>query len=262
MNNAANNGYGERYYRVLHAANDLKYFSVKIKESDLAIAVDRKSYSDSLLSLCQQELHGVRRQLEDYIKRHPEFMTSFVPLPLMLGAPEIACRMAAAAEKAGVGPMAAVAGAIAQSLGQALENQVEEVMVENGGDIYLRSKSDRVIAIFAGSSPFTYKIGIRVEPGESPLGICTSSATVGPSISLGRADAAVIKAYPAELADAVATQAGNLVQSKDDLIKAIDYAKAIQGVSGVLLIQGDSMAAWGNIEIIPLKGRQKNEGSK
>lgn len=262
MNDAANSAYGERNYRALHRAKDLKYFYLKIKESDLAIAVDQNSYSDSLLHLCRQELLSLRKQLEEYIARYPEFGNSFVPLPLRSKAPEIVSRMSLAAEKAGVGPMAAVAGAIAQSLGQILENRVQEIVVENGGDIYLRSKSDRVIAIFAGDSPFTYQIGIRVEPEETPLGICTSSATVGHSISLGRADAAVIKAYPAELADAVATQAGNLVLSQDDLIKATDYARAIPGVSGVLLIKGDSMAAWGKIELVALRRGQRNESSE
>ncbi len=262
MENKANNGYGDRTYRLLHRAKDLQYFPLKIKESDLAIAVDRKSYSNSLLALCRTELLGMRRQLEDYIKECPHFMSSFTPIPLIPGAPEIVCRMAAAAAKAGVGPMAAVAGAIAQSLGKVLANRACEVMVENGGDIYLSTASDRVIAIFAGPSPFTYKIGIKVLARESPLGICTSSATVGPGISFGKADAAVIKAYPAELADAVATQAGNLVKSRDDLITAIDYAKNIQGVTGALLIQGEDMAAWGNMEIVPLKRRQIDEGSE
>jgi ApbE superfamily uncharacterized protein (UPF0280 family) len=122
--------------------------------------------------------------------------------------------MAEAASIAGVGPMAAVAGAVASFLGQVLGSCSREVIVENGGDIYLRSAHERVVAVFAGDSPFSYKIGLRVKPEDTPAGICTSSGTVGHSLSFGNADAVVIKGESAILADAVATQAGNLIKSK------------------------------------------------
>ncbi|MDD2620196.1 MAG: UPF0280 family protein [Syntrophomonadaceae bacterium] len=252
MKSIHDEGYEQRNYRLLHKAKDLRYFHVKIDETDLAIGVDAMSYNDSLISLCRKRVIALRADLENYIALYPEYRTSLVPLEIMPQAPEIAVRMAQAAAQAGVGPMAAVAGAFARSVGELLEEQVKDVIVENGGDIYLNSSQDRIIAIFAGKSCFSYKTGIWVRAAEGPLGICTSSGTVGPSFSLGKADAAVIKAKPAELADAVATQAGNLVQNKNDLIKAIDYAKNINGVSGALLIKDDKLAAWGEIEIMPI----------
>lgn len=241
----------KRNYRSLHEAKDLYYFQVSLKETDLAIGVDKASYSNSLLAWCDTEVRRLRGELETYISLHPEFRTSFEPLPLLPGAPPLAVIMAQAAYQAGVGPMAAVAGAFAQAIGQKLRNQVRDVIVENGGDIYLDSSADRLVSVFAGQSKFSYKIAIKVLAAESPLGICTSSGTVGPSISLGKADAVVIKGTNAALADAVATGAANLIQTKEDLMLAVDYVQTVKGITGILAIKDDLMAAWGNIEIVP-----------
>ena len=254
--------YVKRDYRLLHTASDLCYFNIKVKESDLAIGVDTESYSDSLVAFCEKELFKVRGDIESYISLHPEFKSSLVPSELLPGAPAIGVEMAKAARQAGVGPMAAVAGAVAEYIGKKLNNYTREVIIENGGDIYINSSRDRKIAVFAGNSSFSNKIAIQVKPRECPLSICTSSGTVGHSLSFGKADAAVIKGRPAALADAVATMAGNLVKSKADLIKAIDYAKAIPGVSGILVIKDDNMAAWGDIEITPVARRNTNESSQ
>jgi len=242
----------KRNYRSLHEAKDLYYFQVGLKETDLAIGVDQTSYSSSLLSLCEKEVRNLRGDLETYIGIHPEFRSSFEPLALLPGAPTLAVIMAQAAFQAGVGPMAAVAGAFAQAVGQKLRTQVRDVIVENGGDIYLDSSVDRLVSVFAGYSKFSYKIAIRVRADESPLGICTSSGTVGPSISLGKADAVVIKGTNAALADAVATGAANRIQTEGDLMRAVEYVKTIKGITGILAIKDDRMAAWGNIEIVPV----------
>ncbi|WP_054695938.1 UPF0280 family protein [Syntrophomonas palmitatica] len=246
------NNYVDRDYRLLHGSKDLKYFNIKVKESDLAIGVDADACNDSLVSLCLRELKRLRSELEYYIEMHPEFKTSFVPIELFPTAPEIARIMGTAALLAGVGPMAAVAGAIAQQIGQMLTQYSREVIVENGGDIYLRSYHERVIAVFAGQSKFSNHIGIKVNPGGQALGICTSSGTVGPSISLGTADAVLIKAGSAALADAAASRAGNQVKTGKDLLKAIEAAQEIAGIMGILVIKDEQMAAWGDIEIVPI----------
>ncbi|MFA7148193.1 MAG: UPF0280 family protein [Syntrophomonadaceae bacterium] len=247
--------YVNRTYRSLHQAGDMHYFNLRIRQSDLAIGVDRESYSDSLIPLCRKELIRLRAELEDYINLQPEFLTSLVPLKLLPGAPELARQMAQAAALAGVGPMAAVAGTFSQALGEKLNTCCQECVVENGGDIYLHSQRERSVAVFAGPSTFSYKIAIRIRPEETPLGICTSSGTVGPSLSFGKADAVVIKARDVSLADAVATAAANLVKTEDDLIKALELAKNINGVAGILAIKNDKLAAWGEIEIISLTAR-------
>lgn len=243
--------YSQRNYRGLYRASDLAYFQVKLKETDLAIAVDRKSFTAELIEMAEKEVIKLRGDLESYIALHPEFKTSFFPVVALPGAPPIARVMIAASARAGVGPMAAVAGAIAEAVGRCLERHVREVIVENGGDIYISTGRERKIAVFAGESPFSNRIAVKVKPRESPLGICTSSGTVGPSVSLGRADAAVIKSRDAALADAVATGAGNLVRDAGDLVKGLEYARSIEGVNGVLLVKGKEMAAWGEMEIAP-----------
>lgn len=253
--------YVNRTYRSLHRAADMHYFNIRVKQSDLAIGVDLPSYSDSLLPLCQKELIRMRGELEDYIKVHPEFMTSLIPVKLLPGAPGLAQKMALAAVKAGVGPMAAVAGVLAQAMGEVLMTRCQEYVIENGGDIYISTLRPRSVAVFAGPSPFSYKIGIKIHPAEGPLSVCTSSGTVGPSLSFGKADAVVIKASDAALADAVATGAANRVKSENDLIKAIDYVKNISEVAGILAIKNDKLAAWGAIELEPLTGRSENESS-
>ncbi|MGI6434945.1 MAG: UPF0280 family protein [Syntrophomonadaceae bacterium] len=250
-------GYVIRDYRTCHEGQDLRYFQVQVKQSDLAIGVDLNSYSDSLLSLCRNQLIKLRSDIEDYILRQPLFQTTLLPIPLLPGAPEIVKRMSRAANRATVGPMAAVAGTIAEMMGEKLSISSREVVVENGGDIYLKTGRERMVAIFAGQSRFSYRIGIRIAGSEDAIGICTSSGTVGHSLSLGRADAVVIKADSAALADAVATGAGNMVESKADLMKAIAYAQNIPGVIGVLAIKDDQLAAWGQMEIAPIEKEEK-----
>jgi hypothetical protein len=262
MDKRARHDYVTRDYRAWHEGANLKYYRIKIRESDLAIGVDQQSYTDSLVSLSHQELARVRADLEDYIRLQPEFRTALEPLSLLAGAPDIVRIMSQAAWAAGVGPMAAVAGAISQRLGETLLEHCREVVVENGGDIFLHSESDRIIAVFAGASKFTGKIGIKIKAGETPAGVCTSSGTVGPSLSFGRADAVVIKAASAALADAAATAAANRVKTAGDLIKAIDLARDIKNITGILAIKDDTMGAWGDIEVVPLDRRNKGESSK
>lgn len=245
-------GYVNRDYRSWHEGHHLHYFKVQVKQSDLAIGVDMESYSDSLVTLCRNRLIKLRSELEEYIKLQPLFQTSLLPITLRADAPHIAKMMSQAAHQARVGPMAAVAGAIAEMVGDHLTACCQQVVVENGGDIYLKSNEDRIVAVFAGESRFSYRIGIKIAGSEQARGICTSSGTVGHSLSLGRADAVVIRADSASLADAVATGAGNMVGCKAELIKAVDFAREIPGVHGVLAIKSDQLAAWGEMEITPL----------
>jgi ApbE superfamily uncharacterized protein (UPF0280 family) len=190
-----------------------------------------------------------REELEQYIGLHPFFAASFEPVTVGKEAPAIVRAMAHAAALAGVGPMAAVAGAIAQMVGEDLAALSKEVIVENGGDNYIRSASDRVVSIYAGNSPMSGKVGLLVHATETPLGICTSSGTVGPSISLGKADAAVVVAASAALADAAATAVGNAVFTTDDIPHALEIAQRINMLIGTVIIKDDHMGVWGKLEI-------------
>lgn len=242
----------ERIYRSLFRQDDLVHFQVVVRQTDLDIGVRRERFSPDLARWVEEMVREQRDLLEKYIHDDPAFLHSLSPCPVRAGAPPMAVAMAEAAEKAGTGPMAAVAGAFAQHVGRELARRSRDVIVENGGDIYLRSVTKRRIGIYAGSSPLSNKVALEIRPEETPLGICTSSGTVGPSLSLGRADAAVILAPCAVLADAVATAAGNMVQDKEDVQRAVEFAAGIQGVAGAVVIKDDRMAAWGNIKLVPL----------
>jgi ApbE superfamily uncharacterized protein (UPF0280 family) len=151
--------------------------------------------------------------------------------------------------------MAAVAGAFAQAAGEFLAAYSTEVIVENGGDIYMYTTKDRIVGIYAGPhSPYTGVMGIKIAAGQQPLGICTSSGTVGPSFSYGKADAAIILATDALLADAAATALGNRVQTPEDVGPAVEFAATLPGVSGALAICGRALAAWGAVELADLGG--------
>ena len=193
-----------------------------------------------------------RRQIQDAIIRRQEFLTSFRPIASDSRDHPVAYRMIEAARKAGVGPMAAVAGAVAEFVGRSLMPFTPEVIVENGGDIFICAKRPILVGINAGESAFTGKLGIRIGPTGIPIGVCTSSATVGPSTSLGKADAATVIAYDVSLADAVATGMGNLVKTEMDLKPAVQWAIGIEGVISALTIIGDKIAVAGNIELAPI----------
>jgi hypothetical protein len=239
--------YEPRTYRHLIKDTDLVSFRVVVKETDLYLRARKNLHRQTLAAI--QEY---RNSLEDYIRSHPLFMHSLEPLEVDQQAPRIAKMMAGAAWAAGVGPMAAVAGAMAELVGGNLLEYSDEVIVENGGDIFIKTLKKRLVGIYAGDSPFSGKLAIEIGPEKTPMGICTSSGTVGPSLSLGLADAAIVLSSSAALADAAATAIGNLVKSPDDIPSALEHGQAVNGVTGILLIAGEQMGVWGDITLIRL----------
>jgi len=239
--------YKERDYRRRMEAEDLVSFRVMIRETDLWISAVTDLHEEA-----RRHLRERRRRLEQYILGHPEFLTAMAPLPVDPEAPPLVREMAAAGEAAGVGPMAAVAGAVAEAVGKALRSQSPEIIIENGGDIFLVSKRERIISIEAGASPFSRRIGIRIGKERSPLGICTSSGTVGHSVSYGKSDAVCVLAPSAALADEAATAAGNRVAGPEEIQGALDFLAQLPGITGGVVIAGDRMGAWGEVELVKL----------
>ncbi|UCD53301.1 MAG: UPF0280 family protein [Phycisphaerales bacterium] len=189
-----------------------------------------------------------RRVLEDYIARHGEFQTSLVPLELHAGAPLVAQRMARAARRVGVGPMAAVAGAMAQCAAEAaLRAGVQEVIVENGGDIYLKATGPVTIGLDAGTAKLADRLAFALSAEETPISICSSSGKMGHSMSLGRCDLATVVARDAALADAAATMAANLVTTVSDVDHAVERIADIEGIDGVLIVKDDRIGLAGQL---------------
>jgi len=233
-----------RSYRHWIEGKDLVPFDVTVKETDLYIRA-----SSNLQRKAHRLVLKYRYQLEGYIKRNPAFQKSLEPLPISENAPAIVRQMAEAGEKAGVGPMAAVAGAIAECVGRELLTFSPEIIVENGGDIFIKTVRKRTVGVYAGESPLTGKIGLEIEAGDTPLGICTSSGTVGHSMSLGRADAVVVLSASTALADAAATAIGNRVNQSTDIDAAIEFGRNIGGLKGIVIIVGKSVGAWGDVNL-------------
>jgi len=239
--------YEERTYRNLIKTDDLVKFEVIVKETDLLVRAERDLSNET-----REFVLKYRRQIEAYIEANPEFQRSLIPLKEDPYAPEIVREMIRTSRLAQVGPMAAVAGAMAESVSKDLLKLSKEVIVENGGDIYLATSRERTIGIFASDSPLSLKIGIVIGPEDFPLGVCTSSGTVGHSLSFGKADAVCILSKSATLADAAATAIGNIVKEKKDIELGLERGKEIEGVLGMLIIVGEKMGVWGNIKLIQL----------
>jgi uncharacterized protein len=242
----------ERKYRAW-TDSDLTQHSLAVGETDLALLLPPGLWNETLSAGLRDYIIEERRNLQAWIMEFPEFAASHQPLVLPAAAPPLARWMAEAAAAAQVGPMAAVAGCFAELSGRFLmrHHDVTEVIVENGGDIFICSSQPRTVAVYAGeNSPFRNKLAIRLQPSQMPCGVCTSSGTIGPSFSYGVADAALIVAADAALADAAATAAGNRVQSKQDVAAACDHAMAIPGVAAALIVCGDQLAAAGELELV------------
>ncbi len=234
----------KRTYRNLVRTDDLVKFEVVVKETDLLVRAERDLSQETRESILKY-----RHQLETYMATNPGFQESLVPLADDPYAPEIVKQMIQTSQGAGVGPMATVAGAMADAVSRDLLKLSKEVILENGGDIYLASSKQRTIGIYAGDSPLSLKIGLVISPDDTPLGICTSSGTVGPSLSFGRADAVCILSKSSAFADAAATAVGNVVKEKKDISLGLGRAREIDGVLGTLIIFEEKMGVWGRIKL-------------
>ena len=237
--------YTDRTYRNLINKDNLLSYNVKIAQSDLLISSDTDLTEEAVKSLVRH-----RHSLETYIQNHPQFTSSLLPLPEDNLAPPIVRDMLINARIAGVGPMAGVAGAVSEFVGYDLIHQTQNLVIENGGDIFINSKRNLIISVYAGESPLSYNVNFIVKSQETPLGICTSSATVGPSLSFGNADAVCVISKSATLADASASAIGNRVKTKNDIKSALDFGIKIKGVTGIIIIMGKEMGAIGEVQFV------------
>ncbi|MFW6054584.1 MAG: UPF0280 family protein [Thermodesulfobacteriota bacterium] len=237
--------YRQRFYRDFTRSQRWESYRVKVESTDLFV----KTHGNQALRV-QTRVRELRGEIKKHIRRQPEFLGSLLPINQLPNEPGIVTRMKRAALKAGVGPMAAVAGAIAEAVGLELAGRSKEVIVENGGDCFFSLKQPAVSTIFAGESLFSGKIAIRIDSGKTPLAVCTSSGTVGPSYSRGRADAATIISGNGCLADALATGTANIIASEHDLEAGLEYALNVPGILGVVLVYKDKLAVKGDVRLL------------
>ncbi|MDA3930787.1 MAG: UPF0280 family protein [Prolixibacteraceae bacterium] len=230
-----------RFYRDGMGEGRFRSFVVGYKDSDLWIGIDVQSFRLEMANFAQQKLIEFRQQLEAYIQNNVEFVGSLSPLELDLSAPDIAQFMCNASMKAGTGPMAAVAGAFSEYIGKALLEKyaIKELVVENGGDLFLSLQKAMQLSVYAGDSSLSNKVGVEIPAEDTPIGVCTSAGTVGPSISFGKADAVMIISKNTGIADAFATAIGNKVKTAADIesqLEIIDDTSEI--ISGIIICDG------------------------
>jgi ApbE superfamily uncharacterized protein (UPF0280 family) len=238
------NKFSSPFYRDTISTARWQTGRVKIETSDLYI----RSSTD-IFSQAECICRSLRELVRKHIIHQPDFLSSLSPLKRIEGVPDIIARMYKASEAAQVGPMAAIAGAIAEGTGIACLHDTEEIIIENGGDIWLSVKEPVVVSIYAGQSGFGNEVFLKIYPDDTPLGVCTSSGTVGHSISFGKADSVTILSHDASLADAIATATCNMVQTDEDITAAVDYAVSVPEITGALVIKGKKLAAKGKVEL-------------
>lgn len=241
--------YIKRSYRELAETSQLVSSMIRVKDTDLHVLADQEVAEEGQRLALQYRL-----QIERYIETRPEFVNALVPLAWDQLGPRIVRDMLGAAQVAGVGPMAAVAGVIAEFVGCGLlEAGCREVIVENGGDVFIHRLVDSRIAIFAGNSPLSLKVGLKLKKEVMPLGVCTSSGSVGHSLSFGQSDSVTVVSQSTALADAAATRLGNEVGcEKGDkaITRALDISRTMEGIIGVVVIRGDKIGAVGDVELV------------
>jgi len=229
-----------------------RFFPVALHESDLWIGIPHAAYSQKIVRTAYTELQRLRRILETYISAHPDFETSLEALPLPSEPdriPEEIQIMLACGAQTRTGPMSSVAGLFAEFVGKRLllEFELQEVVVENGGDLYLKNTAELVSAIHAGTSALSDKLAFSIPPGAR--GICTSSGTLGHSLSLGKADALTVIAASTPLADAWATSLANRVKGPEDMELVLEQVAGLPEILACAVIVGDQVGVRGEIEL-------------
>jgi len=243
--------YEPRTYRQFFNPERFAGFTVQYLETDLWIGIDHPSFHKDIAELAQEEVVKLRTRMDHYILRQSAFKTSLVPVTLLPGAPEEIKEMERAGLRTGTGPMSSVAGMFAHHVGEKIRHHfnVKEVVVENGGDYYIKVKEDLLITVYAGSSPLSEKIAVIVPEHETPCGVCTSSGSIGPSFSFGNADAVMVACYSPVLADAWATSLANRIKSPADISGVLTFSEQFPEILSLVIICGDKTGFRGNFEV-------------
>ncbi len=221
------------------------------RETDLWVAVDTPHYRKEAERFTMERILFYRGVLEEHIALYPEFRDSLAPVVAPGGVHPLIKAMSDAAVVAGTGPMSAVAGAMAEFICRDIleEFRAEEVVVENGGDIFMKLTAPAMVTVYAGESPLSEKIALRPLADDTPLALCCSSGTVGHSLSFGVADACMIACRDGALADAYATAICNKVKNSGMVQEVTEHALKLPGILSIVIISEDRIGLGGTIEI-------------
>ena len=243
--------YKNRTYREHLQEGRWHSFTVAYKETDLWIGIDKESFQITIPEFTESRIRALRDIMDAYLANDPEYATTLVSYEAKPEAPAIFLEMSEVARHSGSGPMSAVAGAVAGYIAREIKEKygVQEIIVENGGDIYADIRKDMDIAVFAGTSPLSEKVGFTIPAGYAPLGICTSSGTVGPSLSFGKADAVMIICKDCALADTYATAFANEIKTTDDIAPCIEKIGKADDILAAICIKDDKIGIHGIFDL-------------
>ncbi|MFH1504726.1 MAG: UPF0280 family protein [Candidatus Omnitrophota bacterium] len=236
--------YEERVYRS-RIVSKFK-LEVSFKESDLLICSDKKISQD----LAESILIKYYNQIKEYLKQNPAFLTSLSPFKEDKNAPEIVRKMIEASSITGIGPFSCVAGVIAQYTGIELLRFCDEIIVENGGDIFCKINEDKALGVYLGENFGVKNLTLKIRKKEYPFGIASSSSTIGHSLNFGKADLVTVIAKDAALADSFATSLSNKVKKKEDVDKILEEVKDISFIQGLFIAFEGNIFIWGDVEIL------------
>jgi len=238
--------YQERFYREWTKDTDLYKYWIVIKETDMLVCTSRKLSEEFIKEIVKK----YRTQIEEYVKTYEEFQTSLSPVKIEEDAPPIIEELGKYSHRLGIGPFAGVAGAIAQFVGEELMKVSPEVIVENGGDLFLKLEKIRKVGVVFYEPGRENILRIKIKPQNTPLGISSSSSKIGHSLSLGNVDLSCILARNSILSDMCATLLGNIIKTKKDVPSAFKFIKKIEGVKGALVIVEGEISVWGDVEFV------------
>lgn len=248
--------YTARSYRAASSRHGELTFQTLVEESDLWISCGKEYFAAAgdLPAKVTEKLREVRSVIKGWMRLQPDFGPSLVPVAVPEHAPDIIKRMAHGAERWQVGPMAAVAGAVAEEVATAFKDGSPDFLVENGGDIFMYSTTARTVALLPQPEEGT-AIGIRLEASLFPLAVCSSSSTIGHSLSFGKGELATVIARDAALADAAATSLCNRLKKPSDIELVINEAQKDPGIIGVFAQCKGQMGLWGNVELVVIDSK-------
>jgi len=243
--------FSNRHYRNFVQTDHLNNYKVTVQETNLSV------YSNLILiDEIKESILKCRNYIESYINQYPEFLSTLTPYNEPGPKHSIIEKMIRDSMAANTGPMASVAGTISEFVVKNIKKNhrsVTDLIIENGGDIYMYNSRPVTIAVFAGDSPLSMKFGIEFNKPEEYISFCTSSGKIGHSLSFGSADAVCVISKSGSLADAVATSLGNIIKNKNDIKDGIELGKRIIGVKGIVIIKHDKIGMWGDIKLVPLR---------
>lgn len=245
--------YEERFYRKWILNNSkLKTFFVKYKQTDICVSVDNNSYFVNLPDIAFSYLKLFYSELEKYILDDPKFNITFKPYIKPQANVPIIKEMMKASCRANVGPMASVAGAIAQYIGKALleKYSINEIYIENGGDVFISSPKNVNTIFYTGNNSKFPQIKLQIESPGSSFGVCSSSGKFGHSFSFGKADAVMVVCKNTCLSDALATYFCNKIRSEEDIQKVLGLSSQYEEILGVACVYGNKLGLRGNLKII------------